>query len=135
MGTVKTNERRQAAHSKRVIEWTLAEIPAQLIRNMAQLKLGSIEFIFLVYLMSVDAGWKEGKPIALPLRDIQQATGLSLGTIHKAKRGLINKGFMAIANVRNQARTNTYDLSPIRQKLRNKSEFALNDADQFLCDP
>ncbi len=117
MDGVKTNERRQAAHCKRVIEWTLAEIPAQLIRNMAQLQLDPIEFIFLAYLMSADPAWREGKPIALPLRDMQHATGLSIGTIYKAKRGLIDKGFMTIMNVRNQARTNTYDLLPLRRKL------------------
>ncbi len=110
------NERRQR-HRKQAVEWTLAEILAQLIRNMAQLKLDPIEVIFLAYLLTADAGWKEGKPVALPLRDVEQATGLSIGTIHKAKKGLVDKGFMAILNVRNQARTNTYDLSPMRQRL------------------
>ncbi len=104
-------------HHKRAIEGTLAEIPAQLIRNMAELKLEPVEVIFLAYLLVADPGWKEGKPVALPLRDVEQATGLSIGTIHKAKKGLIDKGFMAIMNVRNQARTNTYDLSPMRQRL------------------
>jgi DNA-binding MarR family transcriptional regulator len=110
------NERRQQ-HRKQAVEWTLAEIPAQLIRDMAQLRLEPTEFIFLAYLLAADVGWKEGKPVALPLRDVEQATGLSIGTIHKAKKGLIDKGFMAIVNVRNQARTNTYDLSPMRQRL------------------
>lgn len=109
-------KRRQAPHREHVIEWTLVEIPVQLIRNMAQLKLDPIEFIFLSYLLAADAEWKEEKPVALPLRDIQQATGLSIGTIHKAKRGLIDKGFISIMNVRNLGRTNTYDLSPMRQK-------------------
>ena len=108
---------RRRQHHERAIEWTLAEIPAQLIRNMAQLQLEPMEFICLVYLLAADPGWKEGKPVALPLRDVEQATGLSVGTIHRAKKGLIDKGFMAIMNVRNQARTNTYDLSPMRQRL------------------
>ena len=110
------NERRRQ-HRKQAVEWTLAEIPAQLIRDMAQLRIEPTELIFLAYLLTADAGWKEGKPVALPLRDVERATGLSIGTIHKAKKGLIDKGFMAIMNVRNQARTNTYDLSPMRQRL------------------
>ena len=80
------NERRRQ-HRKQAVEWTLAEIPAQLIRNMAQLRLEPTEFIFLAYLLAADVGWKEGKPVALPLRDVEQATGLSIGTIHKEKKG------------------------------------------------
>ena len=116
----KSEEQRQL-HRKQVVEWTLAEIPAQLIRNMAQLQLEPTEFIFLAYLLAADPGWKEGKPVALPLRDVEQGTGLSIGTIHKGKQGLIGKGFMTILNVRNQARTNTYDLSPMRQRLDSRA--------------
>jgi DNA-binding MarR family transcriptional regulator len=111
----RTGSRQQ--HRERIIEWSLIEIPAQLVRDMAQLKLTPAEFIVLIHLLCADNGWKQGHPVALPLRNMQQATGLSLGTVHNAKRGLIAKGFMTIMNVRNQARTNTYDLSPMRQML------------------
>jgi hypothetical protein len=102
---------------ERIMEWSFIEIPAQLVRDMAQLKLTPAEFTLLVYFLGADGGWKKGYSVALPLRNVQQATGLSLGTVHNAKRGLIAKGFMMIVNVRNQARTNTYDFSPMRQML------------------
>ncbi len=105
------------AHHERSIEWNLVEIPAQLIRNMAELNLAPSEFVFLAYLMAVDNEWKKGGSIAVPLHVVEEATGLSIGTIHAAKRGLIAKEFMTVLNVRNQARTNTYDLSPLRRKL------------------
>ena len=110
-------KRKREAHCEPAIEWKFVEIPANLIRNMAQLKLTPSEFIFLSYLLSADDAWKQGRPVAIPLRDAQRATGLSWGTIHSAKRGLIGKHFMSIMNVRNKARTNTYDLSPMRRKL------------------
>jgi hypothetical protein len=108
---------KRQAHHEPPIEWNLVEIPAQLIRNMAELKLAPSEFIFLAYLLAVDSAWKQGGSIAVPLHVVEEATGLSIGTIHAAKRGLIAKGFMTVLNIRNQARTNTYDLSPLRQKL------------------
>ena len=107
-----------------VIEWQFIEIPADLIRKMAQLKLAPSEFIFLAYLLSADDAWKQGRSVAMPLRDAQRATGLSWGTIHNAKRGLISKHFMNIENVRNQARTNTYDFSPMRRKLEDMDKTA-----------
>ena len=81
------------------------------------LNLAPSEFVFLAYLMAVDNEWKKGGSIAVPLHVVEEATGLSIGTIHAAKRGLIAKEFMTVLNVRNQARTNTYDLSPLRGKL------------------
>lgn len=109
---------KRQTHRERAIEWDLIEIPAQLIRDMARLDLTPAELIFIMYLLSVGHGWKQGHTIALPLRNVKQATGLSQATIHKAKRGLIEKGFMTIVNIRNQARTNTYDVGPMAMRLR-----------------
>jgi DNA-binding MarR family transcriptional regulator len=85
------------------------------IRNMKALGLTATEVILLGYLLSYTS---EGDSRVSPsLKEMHRATGFAPGTIHAAKRGLVEKGFVKILNERNKKRTNTYDLAPLREKL------------------
>ena len=86
-----------------------------LIRNMKALGLTATEVILLEYLLS-DASESDSR-VSPSLKEMHRATGFAPGTIHAAKRGLVEKGFVKILNERNKKRTNTYDLAPFREKL------------------
>jgi hypothetical protein len=113
------SRRSRRKRRERDMPWQLAEVPAAIIRKMAELQLTPSEFVLLGYLLSADDAWKRGGTISASLREAKKATGLAGGTIHHAKNGLIRKGFMTIMDVRNATRTNTYDFSPMQRKLEN----------------
>lgn len=90
---------------------------AQIVRNMKTLGLTSAEIVFLDYLMSHGFSWTGDCRVSPSLKEMHRATNLAPGTIHAAKQGLINKGFIKVINERNKQRTNTYTLLPLREKL------------------
>lgn len=91
------------------------DIFGTLVRNMKALELTATEVILLEYLLShvseVDAR------VSPSLKEMHRATGFAPGTIHAAKRGLVDKGFVKILNERNKKRTNTYDLALLWEKI------------------
>ena len=111
------HEQSRRKRREKDVPWQLAEVPAAIIRKMAEFQLAPSEVVLLGYLLSADDAWKRGGTISASLREAKKATGLAGGTVHHAKNGLIRKGFIVILNVRNAARTNTYDFSPMRRKL------------------
>lgn len=96
-----------------------------LIRNMKALGLTSAEIVFLEYLMAHGFSWKADCRVSPSLKEMHRATGLATGTIHNAKKGLVNKGLIKILNERNKERTNTYNLLPLREKLAEFAEWRL----------
>ena len=94
------------------------EIPLALVSRMADLQLEPAEFIFLTFLLAADDAGKTGGTVSVALKIVSQVTGLAYATVHYAKKRLVAQGFIAVLNVRNLARTNTYDLTPLRRKLR-----------------
>jgi len=89
---------------------------------MAELQLQPADFILLTFLLAADSIGKTGGTVSVALKIVGQSTGLAYATIHYAKDRLVANGFIAILNIRNIARTNTYDLSPLRRKLRDLDE-------------
>jgi hypothetical protein len=100
------------------MEFRCAAIPIALISRMAELRLEPAEFILLTFLFAADDAGKTDGTVSVALRIVSQSTGLAYATVHYAKKCLVAKGFIAVLNIRNLARTNTYDLSPLRRKLR-----------------
>ena len=105
-----------------VVDLQSANIPLALISRMAELELEPAEFILLVFFLAVDDVGKRGGTISVSLKIVGQATGLAYATVHYAKKCLVAKGFIAVLNIRSITRTNTYDLSPLRRKLRDIGE-------------
>jgi hypothetical protein len=99
-----------------------AAIPLALISRMAELELEPAEFILLIFLLAADDVGNGGGTVSVSLKIVGQATGLAYATVHYAKKTLVARGFLAVLNIRNLTRTNTYDLSPLRRKLQDLGE-------------
>lgn len=105
-----------------VMEFQCAAIPIALISRMAELQLEPAEFILLTFFLAADDVGKTGGTVSVSLKIVGQATGLAYATVHYAKKTLVARGFITVLNIRNITRTNTYDLSPLRRKLRDLGE-------------
>jgi len=108
----------QLKYGKAVQDFGFVQAPNILFRHKKRLGLTSSELIVLVYLLSY---YREAfEPISLAsLKTLSRNTGLSTATVHRAKVGLVKKGFMKSTKPRkpNKYGTNYYDFVCLRVKL------------------
>ena len=101
-----------------VSQFGFAQIPSLLIFHMKDLGLKAPDMIFLTYLISHELSWENNYPVCPSMKGMTKVTGMAYNTILAAKKRLEKNGFISIPCVRNQMRTNTYDLNPLRETLR-----------------
>jgi DNA-binding transcriptional regulator YhcF (GntR family) len=106
----------QAKYGRRILYFGFTQTPNLLIRKWKSLGLTSWEFVLLLYLMSYGLAPEIIDQVCPSLIEMSRNTGLSTATIHKAKQGLVNKGFIAIQKTKNTYSTNIYKILA-REKL------------------
>lgn len=105
----------QAKYGRRVLRFGFTQIPNILLQDTKALGLTGMELHLLCYLMSYGSAQEIADRVYPSLAMISKLTSFSSATIHKAKQGLINKGFIRVT--RRPYQTNIYDLLPVREKL------------------
>ena len=98
------------------VNFSFTPIPVLLIRKMREFGLTPSEFALLTHFLAAGSRG-DGDTVSASLRRAEKETGLAHGTVYRAKDGLLAKGILKITNERNKARTNTYDLTPLKEKL------------------
>lgn len=107
----------QAKYGKRTASFGFTQVPNLLLQEKKELGLTNSESIMLSYLMTYGRATEIMDIICPSLKEMAQKTGLSTATIHKAKNGLVKKGFIKIIKKNNVYQTNSYSLLPARKKL------------------
>ena len=107
----------QVKYGRRTLYFGFVQTPNLLIQNKKALGLTTSELFLLQYLMSYGSAHEIADWVYPSLKEMSKMTGLSTGTIHAAKDGLVNKGFIEILKKENPYGTNYYNLFPIREKL------------------
>jgi len=105
----------------RVRSFGFTQVPNILFREQKALGLTNPELILLVHFISYDLNLEH---FSYPsLKQISRKTGMASKTIHRAKRGLIRKGFIVPLKSKNGYGTKIYSLIPLKEKL---DQFAEN---------
>jgi hypothetical protein len=110
-------ERLEKLWGKAVSQFGFTQLPNLLMFHMKDLGLKAPDVIFLIHLISHGLSWENNFPICLSMKEMAKVTGMAYNTILAAKKRLESNGFITISAVRNQMRTNTYDLNPLMEKL------------------
>lgn len=111
------SEKPEKIWGKSVSQFGFTHLPSLIIFHMKDLRLKATDVIFLSHLISYQLSWENGFPICPSMRAMSETTGMAYNTILGAKKRLVKNGFIVIPNVRNQMRTNTYDLNPLMEIL------------------
>lgn len=117
MKPIPSHQNQATCEAVQTVDFSFATIPALLIRKMRELGLTPSEFALLTHLLATGIPGENGATVSASLRCAEKETGLAHGTVYRAKDGLVAKGILKITSERNKARTNTYDLTPLQEKL------------------
>ncbi len=109
-----------------VAEDGFTQIPNILLRNRKRLKLTRTELELILFFMSHEYGSTTSNP---SLRKIAKQSGASEATIHHARAGLENKGYLKVDRSMKNPRygTYSYDLTGLRILLRKLAQLKLKD--------